>query len=70
MRVQGDVEPASRSPGPRWRDYSLTGPEAAAAVAAGLADAQWGTFRPSTWSAYERLRSATTGNQRAILPCG
>jgi hypothetical protein len=26
---------------PRWRDYSLTGPEAERAIATGLASAEW-----------------------------
>lgn len=43
---------------PRWRDYSLTGPEASAAVAAGLADAQW--YRPPIDP--ERLRALTERN--------
>lgn len=42
LRV-GSKRPSRRS-GPAPRDYSLTGPQAAAAVAAGLADARW--YRP------------------------
>ena len=38
---RGSKRGSVRGPGPTPRDYSLTGPQAAAALAAGLADARW-----------------------------
>jgi fatty acid desaturase len=57
MRPRGEktTSPSQRGSSPKGRDYSLTGPRAAAAVAAGLADAQW--YRPPIDPA--RLRALT-----------
>jgi len=54
-----EATPASQGASPaKRRDYSLTGPEATAAVSAGLADAQW--YRPPIDP--ERLRDLTERN--------
>jgi Na+-transporting NADH:ubiquinone oxidoreductase subunit F len=53
MSVEQTLTQSAQVPRPGPRDYSLTGPEGAAAVAAGLADAEW--YRPPIDA--DRLRS-------------
>jgi Na+-transporting NADH:ubiquinone oxidoreductase subunit F len=58
LLVEHNATADGRSPQPKRREYSLTGPAAAAAVAAGLADAQWWVPPISP----ERLRALSTRN--------
>jgi Na+-transporting NADH:ubiquinone oxidoreductase subunit F len=52
---QAPAQPTEQAPRPKPRDYSITGPEGAVAIAAGLADAEW--YRPPIGA--DRLRSLT-----------
>ena len=64
MRLErASTEAGAKVPRPKGRDYSLIGPEAAIAIAAGLADAQW--YRPPIDA--DRLRTLMERNNWRAL---